>query len=224
MIGRSEGHRICEVGGGARPALTPEEVDELGLEYTLLDVSEEQLEKAPASFNKIVADLNQPFSTTATHDFVFTKWVLEHIREPAQFHSNVKNLLRPEGTAIHYFSTLYSLPFVVNRIAPHSVSEAIMGILQPGTRTGERAGVFPAYYRWCRGPTRRQVERLRSAGFEVEEYVGYFGHAYYNRGHIPRAGPLARVLKRLEVAPLTSHAKVILRKPREPSPDDRSAS
>jgi hypothetical protein len=75
---------------------------------------------------------------------------------------------------------------------------------------------FPAYYRWCRGPTRAQIERLSAIGYDVLEYQGYFGHAgYYNK-----LGPLRRLhaaktdyLVRNPNPHFTSYARVVLSKP-----------
>ena len=76
------------------------------------------------------------------------------------------------------------------------------------------ASKFPAYYRWCRGPTRRQRERLESTGFEIERYLGYFGHYYYDRVKpLERLGDaLSRTLVRHPVPGLTAYSLVVLRR------------
>lgn len=82
---------------------------------------------------------------------------------------------------MHLFSTLYSLPFVVNRLLSEHVGEAILERLFPLRARAGAHGKFPAFYRWCRGPTHAQRERFEVAGFRVDEYVGLFGHFYYDR-------------------------------------------
>jgi hypothetical protein len=122
--------------------------------------------------------------------------------------------LSDSGRAIHFFSTLYSLPFVVNRILPEAVTQAALRRVQPSRGLSEGAK-FPAYYRWCRGPTRTQQMRFTSLGFEIEDYVGFFGHDYY--GSIAAADGvqrlLSRALLRRPLPWLTSLSLVVLRRP-----------
>lgn len=79
-------------------------------------------------------------------------------------------------------------------------------------------GKFPAFYRWCRGPTQNQFARFRRIGYEVLAYRGFFGHEYYNR--LPGVRwiheRLTDVLVRHPVPALTTLACVILRKPEAP--------
>ena len=103
----------------------------------------------------------------------------------------------PGGTALHTFPTLYEPAFMVNRVLPERVMEPLLRRVQPGREPEGEHAKFRAYYRWCRGPTRRQLRRLESVGFQVLDYVGYFGHGYF--------GPL-KPLDRVEQA--LSHALV----------------
>ncbi len=79
-------------------------------------------------------------------------------------------------------------------------------------------GKFPAYYGWCRGPTRRQITRFKRTGFEVLAYRGFFGHDDYRR--LPGVRwinqRLADFLVRHPVSAWTTLAYVILRKPEAP--------
>lgn len=172
--------RICDIGGGANPALTPEFVAAHELDYSVLDISADELAKAPTGFHKLQADLASPsFQAPGRFDVVFSVTVCEHIPDPPTFHRNVRTLLEPGGLAIHCFSTLYSLPFVLNRLLPESVSRRLLERVSPSRQSGGVHGKFPALYRWCRGPSPRQIARLESAGFDLVEYVGLFGHEYF---------------------------------------------
>ncbi len=58
LIRTTSPKRILEVGGGANPALSLEEVAALGVnEYTVLDISERELAKSPSGYVKICADI-----------------------------------------------------------------------------------------------------------------------------------------------------------------------
>jgi SAM-dependent methyltransferase len=205
---------VCEVGAGANPALDLEYICDRGLRYCIMDVSEEELAKAPDGYHKIVADICRPLVPgLGPFDLVFSKMLAEHIREPEQFHRNVHRLLRPGGVAFHFFPTLYALPFVVNLLLPEVASTLALRLLSP--RDEVRHGKFPAYYRWCRGPTKGVLRKLENVGYIVEEYAGFFGHNYYRR--IPLMARVhAAVVTRLLRHPLpflTSYAYAVLRKP-----------
>jgi SAM-dependent methyltransferase len=209
---------LCEVGGGANPALSLETIEANGLRYTILDVSAEELAKAPDGYRKLEADVASPrFDSSETFDALFSRTVLEHISDPETFHRNVFGLLKDGGVAFHFFATLYALPFVVNRLLPDRVLEAILLRLQPHRARSGPHGKFPAVYAWCRGPTARQIARFEQLGYTVEEYTGFFGHDYYRT--LPAvqrlANRLAAALRRHPVPLLTSYAFVVLRKPRQ---------
>jgi 2-polyprenyl-3-methyl-5-hydroxy-6-metoxy-1,4-benzoquinol methylase len=216
LVERTRPGRVCEVGGGANPALSQRFVAEHGIEYVLVDVSEEELAKAPTAYDKLVADAASPkFDPAGEYDFVFTITVAEHVRRPDVFHRNVFRLLVPGGRAFHFFSTLYALPFVANRVLPEVLTRRLLRLVQPGREAEGSHAKFTALYRWCRGPTRRQIARFERIGFHVEEYVGYFGHDYYARVRPLQAleHRLEALLVRRPLPFLTTYASVVLRKP-----------
>lgn len=216
LVERTKVRRVCEVGGGANPALSPDFVAEHQLDYLLVDVAEEELAKAPSAYARLVADAASPeFEPPGEYDLVFTITVAEHIRRPDVFHRNVLRVLVPGGRAFHFFSTLYALPFLANRLLPERLADGVLRLVQPGREPEGRHAKFAALYRWCRGPTRRQIARFERTGFRVEEYVGYFGHDYYAKlPPLHRAEErLASLLVRHPVPLLTTYASVVLRKP-----------
>ena len=198
---------VADLGAGAHPILDRAFVDSAGLDYTIFDVSSLELERAGNGYRKVVADVTaDDFAEGRRFDLVLSRWVLEHIADPNRFHRNVFSMLPRGGRAVHFFPTLYSAPFVVNRLLPETASKRLLG-----ASLGDRSK-FPARYRWCRGPTQAQLLRLRSTGFEIEEYVGFYGHPYFRR-----IGPLdwlerrsATFLERNPVPALTSFASVTL--------------
>ena len=44
----------------------------------------------------------------------------EHVPDGYRFHSNLFELLKPGGVAFHFMPTLYSPPFVINRLLPET--------------------------------------------------------------------------------------------------------
>jgi 2-polyprenyl-3-methyl-5-hydroxy-6-metoxy-1,4-benzoquinol methylase len=215
LVVRERITRVADLGGGADPSLPLEFIERRGLDYTVFDISSVELENAPSQCRRVVADVTEPgFALGETFDLVLSRWLLEHIESPRSLHRNVLEMLNPGGRAAHFFPTLYSVPFLVNRILPESVSARLLSRTDEAHATGKRKK-FPARYRWCRGPTRAQITRFEDAGFVVERYTGYFGHPYY-----ARVKPIfalharwARSLARHPIPQLTSFASVELVKP-----------
>lgn len=204
---------VCEIGGGSSPMLTPEFVASTGIRYLVIDVSAHELSRAPDGVETLVADVSNPeFVPPAEFDLVVTRWVLEHVRDPAGFHRGVAVLLRRGGRAVHLFSTLYALPFTVNLVLPERLGRRLLRRLG---RDRSEQGKFPAHYRWCRGPTRRQIRRFEEVGFEIEGYTGLYGNRYYQRLPALQAleDRLAAVLARRRMSALTSYAWVVMRRP-----------
>jgi uncharacterized UPF0146 family protein len=207
--------RVCDVGGGANPAVALDYIARTGLSYVLLDVSESELAKAPSAYTKVVADITAPtLEIEGEFDLVITRMVAEHVSDPLHFHRNVRSLLNVDGRAFHFFPTLYSIPFVLNRLLPTSLSDRILSVIQSGRDPTGCHGKFPVYYRWCRGPTKRQINLLESVGYIVEEYVGIMGHAYFRKLPPLQAVVdfLASVAVKWPTPAITSYSWVVLRR------------
>jgi SAM-dependent methyltransferase len=217
LAARPDVTRVCDLGGGANPILDLGFIAEHGLAYEVVDASAEELAKTPAGYATVLADATDPALARqqGPYDLVASAFIAEHIADPAGFHATVRALLRPGGFAVHVFPTLYEPAFVLNLLVPEGVADRTLRRVQSGREPHGIHGKFPAYYRWCRGPSRRQLARLRAAGFELVEYTGYFGHGYFRR-----IAPLDRLEQRLAEAlvrrplpALTSYARVVLRRP-----------
>jgi SAM-dependent methyltransferase len=208
------GGRICDIGAGANPTFPVEYARNSGVSVTLLDISPDELSKAPPGFHTIVADIADPnLIVRETFDVVCSRMLAEHVRDGRAFHANIRKLLRSGGHAIHFFPTLWTLPFVVNRLVPESLARWLFRAARTG-RDPWQEGKFPAYYRMCRGPTGKQLDRLASFGFDVVDYYGFFGHAYYIRFPLLQAlqERWADALLRRPMPWLTSYAVVVLRR------------
>jgi SAM-dependent methyltransferase len=199
-----------------RPVIPMARIEKLGLEYVVLDELSSALDKLPPGYMQFEASILDSNSIAklvdeqGTFDVVVSRWAAEHIPDGRKFHENVYKMLRPGGTAVHFFPTLYSLPFVLNRVLPPSLSSILLFKALPG-----RGSKFRPYYSWCRGPSSRQIERLESVGFSIERYTGFFGHGYVARFKPLRVAGryLADKLCEHPSANLTSFALVVLVRP-----------
>ena len=214
LIEERQAVHICEVGGGANPLLSRDRFAERPIEYTLMDISRTELDKAPAGYEKIVADAGSPdFRLEKQFDLVFSKMLMEHVRDAEQFHKNVLTILASGGMAVHFFPTLYTLPYIVNYLMPERLTNRILQAFAP--RDTYQYAKFPAYYHWCRGPLPSQIEKFRRIGYDVIEYRGFFGHrGYYQKMDILQKLHLLKThyLLRHPHPLFTSYAYVVLKK------------
>jgi SAM-dependent methyltransferase len=185
------GGKVCELGGGARPAIDLEFLARNRLECLVVDVSASELEKAPDGYSTLVGDVSSPGFDVGGHgggyDVVFSRVVAEHVGDARQFHLNAHRLLRPGGLAMHFFPTLWWPPYVLNRLLPETLAERLLLRVAPWRESSGDCGKFPAYYHWCFGPTASQVKRLASVGFDVEHCVAYFGEPSHAPGKALKA-------------------------------------
>jgi len=207
--------RICDVGGGANPIFDLEYIKKKNIKYSILDISETELDKAPSGYNKIISDISHPqIEINGGYNLIFSKMLAEHIKDAEQFHKNIFKLLDDKGIAVHFFPTLYSLPFLVNLLIPETLSSNLLRLLAPDRDLYQRAK-FPAYYNWCRGPLNSQIRKFNNIGFKVIDYIGLFGHeTYYNKFKILRRLHKLKTdyLLKHPLPLLTSFAIVVLKK------------
>jgi SAM-dependent methyltransferase len=214
LIERYKCRRILEIGSGANPTLPSNVIADTNLYYVANDADPEELNKADPAFRRWVGDVSDgvPEEMAGNFDLVFSRMVNEHIEDGRNYHANIHRLLAPGGISAHCFSTLYSLPFVTNRLLPERIGDSILHMFDPRDRV--KRGKFRAYYSWSRGPSRRMISRFESLGFEVVNYVGYFGHGYYWRWPIIHRLELikSRALVARPIPALCSFAMLIARK------------
>jgi hypothetical protein len=180
MIIKNDAKRVLEVGGGANPTFSLEFVKQHNLEYTVLDISLDELAKAPDGYVKVCADITSTYlELPGGYDLVFSKMLAEHVKSGEVFHRNVYSLLSAKGRAFHFFPTLYAPPFVVNRLLPERLSWKLLNLFQSGRHKEGYLPKFPAYYSWCRGPVPSQIKRFESIGYQISEYIGFFGNVGY---------------------------------------------
>jgi 2-polyprenyl-3-methyl-5-hydroxy-6-metoxy-1,4-benzoquinol methylase len=208
---------VCEIGGGRAPLFSGPELEELGLTYTVMDVSQNELDLAPPDVNKERRDICAPLvaGDHGRYDFMFSKCVAEHVKSGRGMHENVFAMLRPGGIAFHFFPTLYYPAFIVNRLLPEGLTSAMLGRIDREK--------FPAKYSKCIGPTNRAKRFVKSIGFDVIEYAPFYGTTYVDK--IPVIRGVERAFSDWAARKMnpyfSSFAYLVLQKPapggREPS-------
>lgn len=174
----SSGSIVVEIGGGANPCITKELIKDYQLEYYVVDVDQEELDKREDDhYKRICADITED-DINVKADLIITKMLLEHIPNPEKFHKACFSILKDGGKALHFYATLYSMASIANLLLPEWLSNKIIFALQKN-RDKDTDGKFPAYYKWSYGPTTRQQKRFEGIGFQVELFHGYLGQNYF---------------------------------------------
>ena len=183
---------IIEIGAGRSPLFTAVELPENVSCYTINDLSQRELDLAPGEWRTACFDIcGDVERLRSRYDVVFTRMLAEHVPDGYRFHSNVFSLLKPGGIAFHFMPTLYSPPFVINKILPERLSGWIVRAFFEN-RTEDGIPKFPAHYSMCYGKSARQIERYRSIGYADADIRTFYGHGYFLK--IPVLRELDRAL------------------------------
>lgn len=141
------------------------------------------MENSKSNFKSHIVDLSaKNIDITIykeSYDLVFSHMVVEHVKDPQIFHRNCLKIIKTDGIIIHFFATKYSVHTLLNQILPSRLTNWLVFTFQ--TRKEDLHGKFKAYYRWCYGPTKKNIQRLNKIGYDIKIYNGYLGHNYLNR-------------------------------------------
>ncbi|MEJ7786083.1 MAG: methyltransferase domain-containing protein [Solirubrobacteraceae bacterium] len=88
---------VCDFGGDANPVLSLEEIAQMGLRYLVIDTSEAELRKTPSGYETRQLDLaDAGFEPTdAPFDLVVSRFVAEHVADPALPFTYARGVLSP---------------------------------------------------------------------------------------------------------------------------------
>jgi len=221
IIALAHGYELsnwCEIGGGREPVFGPQEIAELGVHYTVNDISQAELDLRPPQLGAALFDIcGSPFelaSYSGRFDLIFSSMVFEHLPDAKGAWRNTLELLRPGGVAIAFFPTLYSPPFLINHLVPEKVSRTILHWLHPHRKDDGTAPKFPAYYDFCYGSEKKLAPMLRKIGFAEYLVIPFWGTPYLRNLFFLRdiEEYFNRMAQKLNCRTVTSYAYVIVRK------------
>ena len=171
-----------EIGGGRDPLFSREEIENLGVDMTVNDISPAELAVLPPEYRTACFDVAGDLSSIAhlrnSFDFAFSRMVFEHIPDGQRAWSNLYQLLAPGGIAFSFIPTFYSLPFVLNWLLPDKSAAAIVRWFFPN-RAKDDDPVFPAHYSWCFADDRRMRPMLSAIGYREIVILPFYDHGYY---------------------------------------------
>jgi SAM-dependent methyltransferase len=175
-------HRLVEIGGGRDPLFDRNEINALGAEMTVNDISSVELAALPPGYHTACFDVAGDISGVAhlrnSFDLAFSRMVFEHVADGQRAWANLYELLAPGGIGLAFVPTLYSVPFVLNRLLPDKLAASIVKLIFHH-RTDKEDPIFPARYSWCVADQARLRRMLTAIGYRDVIVEPFYGHGYY---------------------------------------------
>jgi SAM-dependent methyltransferase len=177
-----DARRMMEIGGGRFPLFNPVEIAPFDVEYIINDVSPSELARAPSEAGKVCFDIASTNATEIdaladTIDLTFSKMVFEHVSDALQAYKNIYNLLSQGGICLNFHPVLFSLPFLINYLAPTAPAERLLQKLSPKRNRNEEPK-FPAKYDCCR-VSECLRNTLLSIGYRQVWQLPFWFHEYF---------------------------------------------
>jgi len=170
---KSEMH-VLDVGGGKYPRIDFEMKKRLNLTITGLDISREELDRAPdGAYDKTVVGDVAHVTFDEKFDLILSHTVLEHVSDNFSAFRNLTSALKPGGIMVHHLPSSNAWYVVINRILGNKNARRLLFLLYPERKN---TSGFPAYYDHC---TPAGMKRLcRENGLEITELATYYASSY----------------------------------------------
>ncbi|WP_428629061.1 class I SAM-dependent methyltransferase [Sphingopyxis sp.] len=205
--------KILELGGGRLPSFKLHQLPSSISTYTVNDIDPAELAMTSDDYDKacfdVVGDVSQ---FKGQFDVIFSRTLIEHVKDGVKMHENVVSLLKPGGVAFHLAPTLYSPPFVMNKLLPERLSQRLLYTFFP--KRGAHKDKFPAYYSWCFGNRAKMTAMLLKAGFADATIRSFYGHDYFRKIPIVRQvdGAFSALAAKHDWSSFGSYAHIIARR------------
>lgn len=179
-----EARRVMEIGAGRFPLFDRSEIAPFGVEYIANDVDAAELARAPNEVRKACFDISAKSNGEIAQlsnsiDLTFSKMVFEHISDTTQAYQNIYELLSPNGICLNFHPVLFSLPFIINYLAPTASAEKLLQKLSPKRHRGDQPK-FPAMYDRC-WVSSAWRNTLRSIGYRQVWQLPFWFHEYFSK-------------------------------------------
>lgn len=208
---------VLEIGGGRDPLFKPDDLPSLNIDLTVNDISQPELDRLPGIYQRACFDVGGDDADIArlgnTFDLIFSHTVLEHVADGRQAWRNMCAMLKSGGVALAFVPTLYSLPFVLNRLLPDELARWIVRALYRH-RTDADDPIFPARYSWTFASEAKMRPMLEAAGFSEALILPFYGHGYFERFPLVRSmhRSITELARRNDWRLIASYAYIVARK------------
>jgi 2-polyprenyl-6-hydroxyphenyl methylase/3-demethylubiquinone-9 3-methyltransferase len=167
---------IYDVGGGARPYVTPALKRQRRLRVIGLDIDAAELARAPAGAYDatICADLTD-YRGRNDADLVICQATLEHVRDTERALAGLATIAKPGGRVAIFVPSRNAVFARLNLLLPESVKRFLLYNLFPYEQVSHQG--HKAYYDRC--VPRQFAALVQSAGFQIERQEYYFMSFYF---------------------------------------------
>jgi 2-polyprenyl-6-hydroxyphenyl methylase/3-demethylubiquinone-9 3-methyltransferase len=140
--------RVYDLGGGARPFVSPSEKRRLRLFVVGLDLNAEELSKAPRGIydEEIEADLTS-FEGRGDADVVICQATLEHVRDGEGALRGIASCVKPGGVVAIFSPSRNAFFARLNRVLSEGLKRRLLFAIYPEKGKGHDG--FPAFYDKC---------------------------------------------------------------------------
>jgi len=168
--------RVVDIGGGKNPFLTVERKNALAIHVTGVDISAQELERAPVgAYDKIIrADISET-AGTGNADLCICEAVLEHVQDVAAAFGAIASFLRTGGVALIFVPSRNAVFARLNLLLPERIKRFVLFTIFPHTKRDQG---FPSYYNKCTPADFRAL--ATSAGLEIQEAKYYYVSSYFS--------------------------------------------
>ena len=165
---------VYDVGGGKRPYLNKETKKRLDLTVIGLDISKDELAKAPEGIydQQICSDITF-FKGEESADLVICQSLLEHIKNVDAAICAISTTLKPGGLALLFLPNKNAFYARLNLLLPQGLKNKALALFYPQMK--KKLG-FPAYYNKC---TPGELKKLAAFyNFSIVEEKYYYNSIY----------------------------------------------
>lgn len=171
-----QGDLVYDLGGGARPVISPERKAELSVRIVGLDIDGDELAAAPpGSYDQTIAHDLCSYTGQGDADVVICQATLEHVPDTAGAMRAIASTLRPGGRAFIFAPCRNAVFARLNLVLPEALKQKLLFSFFPNKAEGHDG--FKAYYDHC---TPSEIEVLaRQNGLHVEKKRLFWMSSYF---------------------------------------------
>lgn len=167
---------IYDVGGGKNPYLTADVKQQLNATVVGLDISQQELDLAPANtYDRVVCADLMLYTGKHDADFVICQTLLEHVRDVPQAFRALAGMLKPGGMLLVFVPSRNAVFARLNLLLPESLKRRILFSIFPQTRRDQG---FTSYYDHCTPADFHQM--ARDNGLAVADCRLYYCSMYFS--------------------------------------------
>ena len=167
--------RIVDIGAGKNPFLPAERKAALGAHVTGLDISAEELSRAPAAaYDEVICADICSAAGEGDADLCICQALLEHVPDVQAALVSIASFLKPGGVALVFVPSRNAVFARLNLLLPERLKRFVLFTVYPHA---QRDQGFRSYYNRCTPADFREM--AREAGFEIVEQRLYFTSAYF---------------------------------------------